>query len=186
MLGATIVAELPALVRDDLGADAHVVTLMLAFFSIGVGAGSVLCARLLKGVVALWPVPYAAAGLSLFCADFSFSVGHMHGLTTAAAVLGDPAGWRMLADLLLLSACGGLYSVPLYATLQERSAPAERARMVAANNVVNAAAIAAGAVATAVLALQGVSPTTVLLLAAAMNAAVVLWSLRLPPMQPVG
>ena len=104
VVGATLLAELPTLVRDSLGADAHVVTLMLAFFSVGVGAGSVLCARLLGDEVTARHVPLAALGLSAFIWDFARATGHAHGLTDIHAVLSVFAGWRMLADLFLLAA----------------------------------------------------------------------------------
>ena len=183
VVGATLLAELPTLVRDDIGADAHVVTLMLAFFSVGVGAGSVLCGRIVKGEVTARHVPFAALGLSVFIWDFAHAVGHVHGLASVQALLSSAAGWRMLIDLLLLSACGGLYSVPLYAIIQERSAPAERARMIAANNVVNALAMAAAAVVTALLALVGVAPVTILLLTAVANFAVAIWIMRILPQE---
>ncbi len=77
VIGATLLAELPTLVRDDLGADAHVFTLMLAFFSVGVGAGSVLCSRLLRGEVSARLVPFAALGLSVFLWDFGRAVAAM-------------------------------------------------------------------------------------------------------------
>jgi len=105
----------------------------------------------------------------VFIWDFARAVGHAHGLTDVAAVVGSVAGWRMLVDLLLLAACGGLYSVPLYAIMQEQSARSHLCRMVAANNVVNAAAMASAAGLTAVLALLGVAPVTVLLIAAGAN-----------------
>lgn len=178
VVGATLLAELPTLVRDSLGGDAHVVTLMLAFFSVGVGAGSVLCARILKGEVTARHVPFAALGLSVFTWDFAHTAGHAHGLTGIHAVISGFAGWRMLADLLLLAACGGLYSVPLYAIIQERSAASLRARMIAANNVVNAVAMAAAAAVTALLALAGVGPATVLLAVALANLAVAAWIVR--------
>ena len=181
VVGATLVAELPALVRDDLHANARVVTLLLAFFSIGVGAGSMLCGRILKGQVTARHVPFAALGLAVFILDFSFAVGRAHGLSDAHAILTTAAGWHMLVDLLLLSACGGLYSVPLYAILQDRSPPAERARMVAANNVVNAAAMVAAAGATAGLAIAGVAPVTILGLLALATLAVAVWIVRILP-----
>ena len=180
-LGATLLAELPTLVRDDLHAAAPVFTLMLAFFSVGVGAGSVLCSRLLRGKVSARLVPFAAIGLSVFLCDFGLAVRHADGLATISAVLHSLAGWRMLLDLLLLAACGGLYSVPLYALIQERSPEAERARMVAANNVVNAGAIAAGAVAAAGLAVLGVTPASVLVSMAGLNLLVAGWIIRILP-----
>ena len=162
-------------------AGSPVFTLMLAFFSVGVGAGSVLCSRLLRGKVSARLVPSAAIGLSVFLCDFGLAVRHAEGLATVSAVLHSPAGWRMLLDLLLLAACGGLYSVPLYALIQERSPKAEQARMVAANNVVNAGAIAAGAVATAGLAVLGVTPASILVGCAGLNLLVAGWMVRILP-----
>ena len=180
-LGATVLAELPTLVRDDLRAGPPVFTLMLVFFSMGVGAGSMLCSRLLRGEVSARLVPFAAIGLSVFLLDFGLAVRHADGLGTISAVLHSLAGWRMMLDLLLLAACGGLYSVPLYALIQERSPEAERARMVAANNVVNAGAIAAGAVATAGLAVLGAAPASILAGLAGLNLLAAGWIVRILP-----
>ncbi len=180
-VGATLLAELPTLVRDGLQAAPPVFTLMLGCFSVGVGAGSLLCARLLRGEVSARLVPFAALGLSVFLFDFGLAARHAPAMATISAVLGSPAGWRMLADLLLLAACGGLYSVPLYALIQQRSPDGAQARMVAANNVVNAAAMATGAVAAAGLALLGAAPATVLLGCAGLNLLVAGWIVRILP-----
>jgi len=182
-IGATLLSEFPSVARDALGADGHVVTLMLAVFAIGVGAGSMLCARLLRGEVSARHVPFAALGISLFTWDFGATTlyaGGLH-LATVAAVIAAPAGWRMLADLLLLAMCGGIYSVPLYAILQEYAAPSHRARMIAANNIVNAVFMVAGAAAVAGLAATGVSAPRVLEVAAVANFAVAVWIFRLLP-----
>ncbi|MGI4951904.1 MAG: acyl-[ACP]--phospholipid O-acyltransferase, partial [Janthinobacterium lividum] len=188
-LGATLLAVLPSLVRDDLGATETVFTLMLGFFSVGVALGSVTCSRLLRGQVSARLVPVAALGLSLFLWDFTRAVGHAAGeagsLTGIGALLHGLTGWRMMIDLLLLAACGGIYSVPLYAIMQERSEAARLARMVAANNVLNAVAITAAAVLTAGLAMLGAAPVTVLLAMAAANLAVAGWIMRLLPQQTV-
>ena len=68
-------------------------------------------------------------------------------------MVGSLAGWRMLIDLVLLALCGGVFSVPLYAVIQDRSAPSVQGSMIAANNVVNAGAMALAALVTAGLAL---------------------------------
>ena len=180
-IGSIVLAELPTLVRDDLGAQAPVFTLMLAFFSVGIGAGSVICGRLLHGEVSARLVPFAAIGLSLFLWDFARAVPHAHGLATPMAVLESFAGWRMLIDLTLLAVCGGIYSVPLYALMQARSEPGQISRMIAANNVVNAAGIVAGAAVIAGLAALGMSPAGILLLAAALNLLVAFWIVRIIP-----
>ncbi|HVY14634.1 MAG TPA: MFS transporter, partial [Rhodopila sp.] len=135
-MGATVLTELPVLVRDQMRAEGSVLTLLLAVFAIGVGIGSLGCARLLHGRISTRLAPVAGAGISLFCWDFGGA--HAAGLATVPAVLASVQGWRMLADLGLLAACGGVFSVPFYAVIQDRSAPAERSRMVAANNIMNA------------------------------------------------
>ena len=48
-IGATLLAEFPTVAKDALGADGHVVTLLLTMFAVGIGVGSMLCARLLHG-----------------------------------------------------------------------------------------------------------------------------------------
>lgn len=90
-------------------------------------------------------------------------------MTSIAAVLSHLAGWRLLADLFLLAFCGGVFSVPLYAIVQERAAPNERARMIAANNVLNAAFMVAGSAVAAGLAAWGMGAPAMLRLLAALN-----------------
>jgi acyl-[acyl-carrier-protein]-phospholipid O-acyltransferase / long-chain-fatty-acid--[acyl-carrier-protein] ligase len=182
-IGATLLAEFPSVARDALGADGHVVTLLLTMFAVGIGVGSMLCARLLHGEVSARLVPFAAFGITLFTWDFGAAViagGGLH-LTTVGAVLHSPTGWRMLIDLLLLSTCGGLYSVPLYAIVQEQSEPSHRARTVAANNIMNAVMMVLGAGFVAAFSASGVSAPRVLQIAAVANFAVALWIVRLLP-----
>ena len=185
VVGATVLAELPTLVRDTLGANAEVFTAMLAAFSVGVGIGSIACARLLHGEVSPRLVPFAAIGLSIFLWDFAHAAAHAGALTNVADLLHRIAGWRMLADLVLLAACGGIYSVPLYAIIQDRSERGHLARMIGANNVANAAAMVAAALATAALALAGASPATILAAAAIANLIVALWIIRILPQHVV-
>jgi acyl-[acyl-carrier-protein]-phospholipid O-acyltransferase/long-chain-fatty-acid--[acyl-carrier-protein] ligase len=170
-MGGTLLTEFPAVVRDALGADGHVVSLLLGVFSVGVGVGSLLCARLLHGEISARHVPFAALGLTLFMLDFGATTqaaGGAH-LVSVDAVLASPIGWRILGDLFLLAACGGLYSVPLFAILQEFSAPSHRARMVAANNVANALLMVAAAAMVAGLAAADIPSPRVLEGAAVAN-----------------
>jgi MFS family permease len=174
-VGATLLTEFPVLARDRFAADGHVVTLLLAMFATGVGAGSWLIARLLRGEVSARHVPLAALLLTIFIADFAWvcmGVSPDTGWSDVPAMLRAPRAWRALADLFLIAMCGGAFSVPLYAILQERSPPAWRARMIAANNVVNAAFIVGGAVAVAALDALGVPAPGVLAMTAALNLAV--------------
>jgi acyl-[acyl-carrier-protein]-phospholipid O-acyltransferase/long-chain-fatty-acid--[acyl-carrier-protein] ligase len=152
-----------------------VVSLLLGAFAVGVGGGSMLSARLLRGEVSVRHVPFAACGISLFAWDLGHaSRGGAH-LATVGSVLASPLGWRVLADLVALAACGGLFSVPLNAMLQEKAPAASRARTIAANNVMNAAFIIVAAGVVALVARAGVSAPGALELLAAANLAVAVW-----------
>jgi acyl-[acyl-carrier-protein]-phospholipid O-acyltransferase / long-chain-fatty-acid--[acyl-carrier-protein] ligase len=174
-MGATLLTEFPIVARDTMHAEGSVLTLLLAVFAIGVGIGSIGCARLLHGQVSARLTPFAAVGISLFCLDFAWAAHAAAtaapGLTTAGAVLAAPAGWRMLLDLALLAMCGGVYSVPLYAIIQEAAAPAQRSRMIAANNIMNALFMVVGSAAAAGLAAAGLDAPAVLRVAAVVNLA---------------
>jgi acyl-[acyl-carrier-protein]-phospholipid O-acyltransferase/long-chain-fatty-acid--[acyl-carrier-protein] ligase len=170
-VGATLMTEFPVVTRDTMQAGGSVLTLLLAVFAIGVGIGSIFCARLLHGQVSARLTPIAAVGISLFCWDFAAAATGAHGLDSAAAVLEAPAGWRMLLDLTLLAVCGGVFSVPLYAIIQEVAAPAQRSRMIAANNIMNALFMVTGSGAAAGLAGAGLDAPGVLRVAAGVNLA---------------
>ncbi len=180
-IGATLLTEFPIVARDTLGSGGSVLTLLLTVFALGTGAGSIGCAKLLHGEVSPRHVPFAAFGISLFCWDFARAAGAAGMLPDAWAVVESLHGWRMLVDLALLAACGGIFSVPLYAIIQESSAPDERSRMIAANNVMNALFMVAGAGASAGLAAAGVSAPGVLKIAALANLGVACWIVRILP-----
>ncbi len=139
--GATFLTSFFAFTKDVLGGDPQVVTLMLAVFSIGIGAGSLLCEKLSGEKVEIGLVPFGSIGMSLFALDLFWTSHNMHPgseLVGIAGFLGDLRDWHVLADLLLLSMFSGFYSVPLYALIQSRCEPTHRARIIAANNILNA------------------------------------------------
>ena len=171
--------EFPVIARDTLHSDGTVLTLLLTVFAVGVGVGSMQSARLLRGDVSARLVPFAGIGISLFCWDFASAASSAGTIATAATALSTLAGWRMIIDLFLLAACGGVFSVPLYAIIQDRAAPTERARMVAANNIMNALFMVAGAAATAGAAAIGWDAPQFLRLAAVANLFVACWIMRI-------
>jgi acyl-[acyl-carrier-protein]-phospholipid O-acyltransferase/long-chain-fatty-acid--[acyl-carrier-protein] ligase len=154
-VGATLMTEFPVIARDTLHGDGTVMTLLLSVFAIGVGAGSIGCAKLLHGEVSPRFVPFAALGISLFCWDFANAAAAAAGELANAAAVAVVPGLADGVDLFLLAACGGVFSVPLYAIIQDGARPAERSRMVAANNVMNALFMVLGAAAAALLAGSG-------------------------------
>lgn len=152
LFGATIVSGLPVLAKDVLFANEHVVTLMLALFAIGVGVGSIAAERLLHGEVSARYVPVAAVMMGVCAIDLHLAAGGRvagTGLAGVAAFLQVPGSWRILIDLLGLAIGGGLFTVPLYAILQHESAADHRARVIAANNIINALAMTVAALVAA-------------------------------------
>lgn len=174
-MGATILTELPIVARDTMKAQGSVLTLFLAMFAIGVGIGSIGCTRLLRDRISARLAPFAALGISVFCWEFARAAAAAQGMVTAWDIAATPAGWRLLADLTLLAACGGIFSVPLYAIIQEAAPPDSRSRMVAANNIMNALFMVIGAAAAAGLAAAGLNAPRTLVAAAAANLLVAGW-----------
>ena len=139
--GAVLVSEFAPLVSGTLAARQEVATLFLIVFSLAIAAGSLLVNHLLKGEVSARYVPASALVLAggmidLWLATRGFSVR-----TSGASVaqfLATPGAVRILIDLGVIALAGGMFIVPLYAILQVHSQDSERARVIAANNVVNA------------------------------------------------
>ena len=181
-VGAAYLGQLPAFAKEILAADNQVVTLMLTMFSVGIAVGSIVCDRLLKGEVSARYTPYAMLGMALFTLDLFFSGGTAArsgpeiGVGTFVSGL---AGLHVLIDLFLIAVCGGIFTVPLYTILQSKSDPRERARAVAANNILNSIYIVAGSIVVIALLKLGTGVTGVFAAAAIGNLIVGLWALKL-------
>jgi 1-acyl-sn-glycerol-3-phosphate acyltransferase len=136
-LGALILAQLPILATRAIGGDERTITELLAIFTLGIGLGSMVCERIGGGRIELGVIAPASLALTLLLVDLAFSAGAAPGDGTLP--------FRLGADLFGLGFVGGLYIVPLYALMQERSAPEERSRIVGANNILNALFMVAAA-----------------------------------------
>ncbi|MDU7586951.1 MAG: MFS transporter, partial [Acidovorax sp.] len=134
--GAVFLSQFPSFAKDVLHGNEQVASLLLVVFSVGIGIGSLLCEVLSRRHVEIGLVPLGAIGMSVFAIDLYFASRALppSEVLTLAAFAAQPAHWRVMADLLLLSLFAGLYSVPMYALIQMRSQPTHRARIIAANN----------------------------------------------------
>jgi 1-acyl-sn-glycerol-3-phosphate acyltransferase len=181
--GATFLAQLPAYTKAYLGGDESVVTLMLTLFSLGVGAGSLLCERLSGRKVEMGLVPLGAIGLTVFGLDLYFArpdVAAVAGLSWRE-FLDAPGSGRVARDLLLTGLFGGFYIVPLYALIQSRSEPSHRSRIIAGNNILNALFMVGSALLSIALLEAGLDIPQLLLTVALMNAAVAVFIFGLLP-----
>lgn len=160
-LGAAYTTQLKVYVDDYLHGTEGLYALLLATFSIGIGLGSFLCEKFSGRRVELGLVPIGSIGLSLFGIDLFFSYHGMAGLDQVdiAALLAEPAGIRVMIDLLGIGVFGGFYIVPLFAIVQSRSNPQQLSRIIAANNILNALLMVLSA-ATAIV-LVGVLDVTI-------------------------
>jgi 1-acyl-sn-glycerol-3-phosphate acyltransferase len=181
--GAMFLTQFANFTKDVLGGDEHVATLLLAIFSVGIGAGSLLCERLSGRKVELGLVPFGSIGLSLFAVDLYFASRGLEArdLGGVGAFLAVPAHWRVVADLVLIGLFGGFYIVPLYALIQERSEPAYRSRIIAANNILNAIFMVVSAAMALGLLKFGMSIPQLFLITGLLNAAVALYIYTLVP-----
>jgi 1-acyl-sn-glycerol-3-phosphate acyltransferase len=146
--GAVFLSMFPAFAKEVLHGNEQVASLLLVVFSVGIGVGSLLCEVLSRRHVEIGLVPLGAIGMSVFAIDLYFASRALPdaGELTLGAFLGMHAHWRVMADLALLSLFAGLYSVPMYALIQLRSQPTHRARIIAANNILNALFMIASAI----------------------------------------
>ena len=173
--GSMLVTQFPNLSKNVLGGSEHVVTLLLIVFSVGIGAGSLLCERLSGHKIEIGLVPFGSIGLTLFGIDlyFALNVGAPPTAMGIAEFLRASGTWRVLADLFLIGVFGGFYIVPLYALIQSRSEPDERARVIAANNILNALfMVLAALLAIAVLDWAGLGIPELFLIVSLLNLAV--------------
>lgn len=139
-MGAVLTTQFVPLVKDRLQAGEGVATLFLTIFSIGVALGSVVVNRLLKGAVSARHAAAAAAAVSLFVADLVVAVYFYEvapGQAEVARFLGQSGSWHIVFALFGLAVSAGIFVVPLYAMLQTECDPGERARTIAANNIIN-------------------------------------------------
>jgi MFS family permease len=173
-IGAVLFIQFPPLAKNVLMASKEVASLFLVIFSVGVAIGSVAINALLKGQVSARYAPVSVLFMGVFVAAFWF-VCHLWTtdvrpaeLMGVAEFLSYPLSYVVLAVLLLIAVAGGMFVVPLYAFLTTKCDPAQAARMVAANNIVNSGAMVIGSLIAIGLSFAGVPIVEQLLLSAAM------------------
>lgn len=171
LIGATYFSQFPVFTQQTLLGSEEVITLLLTAFSIGIAAGAIASHRLARGVITPAYVPYALIGITLFTVDlYIASSGLSHGEPIGAALfVSQFETLRVLFDLVMIALCGGLFIVPLNSLLQLYTQPQQRARIIAANNVLNAAFMTLSSGGIALLLWLEVGIPEIFLLVAALN-----------------
>ena len=145
--------------------------------------GSLLCEVLSRRHVEMGLVPAGAIGMTVFAVDLYLASSSLPpaALMTVSQFIDQPAHWRVIVDLTLLALSAGLYSVPMYALIQLRSQPSHRARIIAANNILNALFMIASSVGAGALLSAGYTVPEVFLATALLNAVVGVYVFLLVP-----
>ena len=181
--GAVFLSQFPSFAKEVLHGNEQVASLLLVVFSVGIGLGSLMCEMLSRRHVEIGLVPLGAIGMSVFSVDLYFASRGLPASATMglAQFVAVPGHWRVMADLALLSLFAGLYSVPMYALIQLRAQPTHRARIIAANNILNALFMIASSVIAGLLIKAGLSIPQIFLLVGLANAVVAFYIFMLVP-----
>ncbi|MDO8287278.1 MAG: MFS transporter [Rhodoferax sp.] len=181
--GAVFLSQFPSLAKEVLHGNEQVASLLLVVFSIGIGTGSLLCEVMSRRHVEIGLVPLGAIGMSVFAVDLYFASSGLPAseVMGLSAFMVQPAHWRVMADLALLSLFAGLYSVPMYALIQLRSQATHRARIIAANNILNALFMIGSSVIAGALLKSGFTIPQIFLFTGLANAVVAFYIFMLVP-----
>ncbi len=181
--GSIFLTSFTGFSKTVLGGNEQVVTLLLALFSIGIGIGCLLCEKLSGRKVEIGLVPFGSIGMTLFAVDLYFASRGMRPvvLMGLGEFLNHGQNWRVMTDLLLLAMFAGFYSVPLYALMQSRCEPAYRARIIAANNILNAIFMVIASLMAWGLLASGLSLPELFLVTGILNAVVALYIYTVVP-----
>lgn len=187
--GATYLTQIPQLTQQNLHASENVVSLLLTFFSVGIGVGSLLCRKIGGTEVNIKMVPLGAIGLTVFALYLAASLTFVPERTGALLSLSDvfQGGWsyyNVMFAVTLLGISGGFYIVPLYAMMQAYSPRSHRARIVAANNILNAVFMVSSAIfSIIILSILKIDIKILFCITAVLSAIFSIWLLlRLKPM----
>ncbi|MEN9450659.1 MAG: AMP-dependent synthetase and ligase [Pseudomonadota bacterium] len=185
VIGATFLTQFPSFTKNILHADASVVTLFLAIFTVGVACGSLLCNRLLKRRISMKWIPISLWLMSIFMIDLYFASKHsiynLQELINFSSFFNSLTHWRICIDLLGLSVSGGMYAVPLYTLIQTDTATEHRARTIGATNIINSLFIVLSSIIIVFLLKVDLSVTQIFLLLGVINTGLAIYATRLIP-----
>ena len=144
LYGGSFLTQVPNFAVTVLNGHPTLISILLAAFIVGVAIGSLLCNKLSGGKVEPGLIPLGAIGLTVFAVDLFFSSNAFQFANqSAVGILPSEffslsGGIRVGFDLMFIGLCGGLFIVPLYSMIQQRSASNVRARVLSVNNICNA------------------------------------------------
>ncbi|HSD16699.1 MAG TPA: MFS transporter [Thermomonas sp.] len=143
--GTVLTGNLPVYAETHLGGAPTLYVFALAVFSIGVGAGSLLCEKLSARTVEIGLVPLGAIGMSACIVHLAMAPAIAAKGLDVGGFIARPGSWRVVLDLAGIGLFSGFFVVPLFALIQSRSPRGELSRVIAGMNIQNAVFIVAAA-----------------------------------------
>lgn len=185
-LGAAFLSLFPEYAKETLFGHSSVALALLGIFSVGIGVGSLLCEVLSRKQVEVGLVPIGALGITIFCVDLYFASNNITAPINFVEISAyyffwEGNYWRIILDLGFISMFSGLYSVPMYALIQQRSEPEYRARIIGANNIMNALFMVVSAILVMLLSKAGLTAAQIFLVVGLLNLLVTTYIFSLVP-----
>jgi len=182
LVGAVLLAQLPPFAKGVLGLQESVFIFLLLLFTIGVGAGSILCAWLFKGEITTKHTPLLAFLMIPFLFDIStFHAPFAKTPLSLFPFLMSLQGLRLTADIFSLSFLGGLFVVPLYTFIQAHVVPSRLSQVIALSSIMNAGFMVFASFSSFCLLSLGLSIPTLIWLTALGQVIMTLYMLRILP-----
>ena len=171
-LGSVFLAQFPSFAKDIVGGDEQVSTLFLVVFTVGIGFGATFCNKLLGGRVSGKYVPGSLIAISVFIVMLYFvspSQAAGGALSGVGAFLSSGRSWLIILSMFLIAASGGLYSIPMYAMMQNLTPETHMARTIASLNIIDSLGMVIAAALMSAMIAAGMSINGVFLSMAFIN-----------------
>ncbi|WP_162654497.1 acyl-[ACP]--phospholipid O-acyltransferase [Lentilitoribacter sp. Alg239-R112] len=188
LIGAIVMSLMPTMVKQLLGGHELAVTAYLAIFAVSIGLGSAFSAWLSAGRIVLLPAPIGTALIAMLLGVLSIILWNLAPLPPVNSVSDFFAsGPTVEIGFILggLAIAGALIVVPTFAAVQMWAPEKNRARVVAAVNVLNALFIVVGIGIVAALQAFGATIPELLLGLAVINIIVAGLMLKYQPTNPL-
>ena len=181
--GTIYFTQLASYAKETLGGQEGAYNVLLAVFSVGSAIGAVLCEVLSKKRLEIGLVPFGAFGMTIFSVGLYFSCPEALGSKdlNVQQFLAQPQVWKVMTWMLLMAISSGLFIVPLFALVQSRSSVEKRSRIIAANNILNAAFMVTASLLTVLLLKLRFNIPQILLITAILNLLVAIYIFTLVP-----
>jgi len=168
-IGMIFTTQFPILTIKYIGGNAHVFSLLLVIFTIGIGIGSLICAKLSNSTIKRKYVIMGAVSISLgFFVLLLTHINPSRVYTNLISFIYTFDGILLIINCLFIGLAGGFYSVTCFNEIQIISPDNIRSQIISTNNILNAIYILIAMVISSIL-LTFISVWWLLMIAAILN-----------------